>query len=143
MPAELMPWKVVLITVACVITTFTITTGLFHVARRRHWRIGKLSSVLVPGYSHCSRCRTNWAFVDGVNVYIDGPRGDYGRLMFALCTQCWKDSTKDERETYYVECLTGRDLWTIHEYTTLVENIRNNQNAFVTTTGSTVILHDD
>jgi hypothetical protein len=59
-------------------------------------RIGRISDWFAPGYSACSRCHTNWHFVEGHSTeYADG------RGMFPLCEQCWSELKPVERLPFY------------------------------------------
>jgi len=60
-------------------------------------RIGRISNLLAPGYSHCKKCHTNWRFVKGHSTYVPGT----GRGLFPLCEQCWEELTPEQRLPYY------------------------------------------
>lgn len=68
----------------------------------RYWtyqcgrRIGKLSSLLVPGFGWCERCLTNWHFVEHHTTWYSSGTG-----MFALCEDCWQECNSAERVPYY------------------------------------------
>ena len=72
------------------------------------FRIGRLSSFLLPGYSHCGKCRTNWMFVDGHSTTVPGTGGG----MFPLCEQCWGELTPEQRLPYYRAVYNG---WGDHQ----------------------------
>lgn len=58
-------------------------------------RIGKISNLLAPGYSHCRRCQTNWRFVTPHDT-------DWGwKGCIALCEKCWRELTPEQRLPYY------------------------------------------
>lgn len=63
-------------------------------------RLGRISWLLAPGYSHCLRCKTSWLFVKGhTTVYCKG------RGCFPLCQKCWAQLTPDQRLPYYGELI--------------------------------------
>jgi hypothetical protein len=72
-------------------------------------RIGRISDLFAPGYSHCGCCRTNWHFVEGHSTYVP----DTGSGMFPLCEQCWAELTPAQRLPFYRKLY---DKWPERQY---------------------------
>ena len=74
----------------------------------RYWclkhrvRVGRLSSILSPGYGACGRCKTNWQFADSHSTQYSDSSG-----CFSLCERCWSDLTPETRLPYYEEMFRG------------------------------------
>lgn len=76
----------------------------------RHYSWGAMQSRLRnPGYSWCYRCGYTWRDRPGhtVNYYTDPHGSIWG--IFALCEQCWDQTTPAQRAAFYT-----RDYDTIH-----------------------------
>lgn len=63
-------------------------------------RLGVLSHILAPGYSWCVRCKTAWRFIEEQSVYYKQGRG-----CFALCVECWNETTEEERVRAHMEMM--------------------------------------
>lgn len=81
-------------------------------------RIGKISQILFPYYSHCHRCKTTWNLVKGVSIQIDSQEG-----LFHLCENCWDECTVNERIKYYINNLSGP--LTDEQISNIIQNIKN------------------
>ena len=62
-------------------------------------RVAAYERRLFPTLGTCLKCGRPWNCCDGYSVMYDDVTG-----MFALCVDCWKDSSIPERKSYYTKC---------------------------------------
>lgn len=74
------------------------------------------------GWGWCTKCKKSWKYVKWVDVsYSDGSG------CFALCTECWENSSVEDRKMYYMDLICswkGAEI-TAEKITTLCDNIES------------------
>jgi hypothetical protein len=76
---------------------FTFCFAIFCIIHWKWFRAG-IEQWCALGYSTCEKCDRPWKFVNGHSIMYNDYQG-----TFAVCDECWANSTLDELKKYYTE----------------------------------------